>query len=139
MFGKARIASSASRHATSSVSARSTPAQPAAIRLTPDRTELAATGEDLSYILVEAMDAKGILCPLADNMVQFTVEGPAQIAAVGNGNPLSLEPFQANERKLFYGKAMLILRSIEGQRGRIQVTARANGLASGRTNLQVVP
>jgi beta-galactosidase len=112
-----------------------TAGEPAVIRLTADRTQLAATGEDLSYILVEAVDAKGTLCPLADNMIRFAVEGPARIAAVGNGNPLSLEPFQANYRKLFYGKAMLILRSVEGKSGTIRVTARADGLASGGTNL----
>ena len=78
-----------------------TAGEPAAIRLTPDRKELAATGEDLCYILVEAVDEKGTLCPLAENMVRFKVEGPAEIAGVGNGNPLSLEPFQADYRKLF--------------------------------------
>jgi hypothetical protein len=33
---------------------------------------------------------------------------------VGNGNPLSLDPFQADNRTLFYGKAMLILRAGDG-------------------------
>ena len=112
-----------------------TSGEPAVIRLTPDRKELAATGEDLCYILVEALDEKGTLCPLADNLVHFDVEGPAEIAGVGNGNPLSFEPFQANSRKLFYGKAMLILRSVEGQSGRIRVTARADGLERGHTRL----
>ena len=27
------------------------------------------------------------LCPLADNMVQFKIDGPGEIAGVGNGNP----------------------------------------------------
>jgi beta-galactosidase len=101
---------------------------PAAIRLTPDRKELAATGEDLCYILVEALDEKGTLCPLAENLIRFKIEGPAEIAGVGNGNPLSLEPFQADSRKLFYGKAMLILRTREGQAGRVLVTAESDGL-----------
>ena len=45
----------------------------------------------------------------------FKVDGPGEIVGVGNGNPLSLEPFQAGYRKLFFGKAMLIVRTIEGQ------------------------
>jgi beta-galactosidase len=102
-----------------------TAGQPAKIRLTPDRRELAATGEDLSYILVEALDENGTLCPLADNLIHFKVQGPAVIAGVGNGNPLSFEPFQADYRKLFYGKAMLIVRSEEGKSGRVQITAAA--------------
>ncbi len=90
---------------------------------------MAATGEDLCYILVEALDADGTLCPLVDNSVRFKVEGPAEIAGVGNGNPLSLEPFQSDSRKLFCGKAMLILRTMDMQAGRVRVTAESEGLA----------
>ena len=50
---------------------------------------------------MEAFDAKGNPCLLADNLVHFALKGPAEIAGVGNGNPLSLEPFQADYRKLF--------------------------------------
>jgi beta-galactosidase len=64
-------------------------------------------------------------------MVEFKVEGPAEIAGVGNGNPLSYEPFQADRRKLFYGKAMLILRTKAGQPGKILVTASSDGLKGG--------
>ncbi len=108
---------------------------PAVIRLTPDRKELAATGEDLCYILVEALDSKGTLCPLADNLVRFKVNGPAQMAGVGNGNPMSIEPFQADSRKLFFGKAMLILRTKEGQSGGVHVVAESEGLTSGETTV----
>ena len=109
---------------------------PAAIRLTPDRKELNVTGEDLCYILVEALDEKGTLCPSAENLIRFKAEGPAEIAGVGNGNPLSLEPFQANSRKLFYGKAMLILRTREGQAGQVHVTAEGDGLTAANVTLQ---
>jgi hypothetical protein len=114
----------------------STSGKPAAIRLTPDRKKLAATGEDLCYVLVEAVDEKGTLCSLAENLVRFKVDGPAEIAAVGNGNPLSLEPFQANSRKLFYGKAMLILRTMKGQAGRVHVTAESDGLRAAEIIVQ---
>jgi beta-galactosidase len=113
-----------------------TSGEPAAIRLTPDRKELAATGEDLCYILVEAVDENGTLCSLADNLIHFEVEGPAEIAAVGNGNPLSLEPFQADYRKLFYGKAMLILRTKEGQGGKVRVRAESDGLIAAEVSVK---
>ncbi len=112
-----------------------TAGQPAHIRLTPDRTRLIADGMDLSYVLVEAVDQDGTVCPLADNMVHFKIEGPAQIAGVGNGNPMSLEPFQADYRKLFYGKAMLILRTVRGVSGPIRITAASEGLAGGQAEL----
>ena len=101
---------------------------PSAVRLTPDRTELAASGEDLCYVLVEAVDKDGNPCPLADNLVRFAVDGPATIAAVGNGDQQSLEPFQADHRKLLFGKAMLIVRTDEGPGGQVRVTATSDGL-----------
>ncbi len=113
-----------------------TAGEPAAIRLTPDRTRLSATGEDLAYVLVEALDEKGTLCPLADNLIQFEIDGPAEIAGIGNGNPLSLESFQGDSHHLFYGKAMLILRTVDGRTGRIRVAAHSTGLKDGRTRLR---
>ncbi|HUT63853.1 MAG TPA: DUF4982 domain-containing protein, partial [Anaerolineae bacterium] len=117
----------------------STAGDPAQIKLTPDRTTIKADGYDLSYILVDIVDKDGTLCPLADNIINFMIEGPAEISAVGNGNPLSLEPFQANSRKLFYGKAMLILRSIEKQSGEVSITAHAEGLKMGQTRIHIEP
>jgi beta-galactosidase len=113
-----------------------TAGKPAKIRLTPDRKELKATGEDLCYILVEAMDAKDTLCPLADNLIKFKIDGPAEIAGVDNGNPLSYEPFQADYRKLFYGKAMLILKTKEGATGDIRITAESDGLTPAEVAVQ---
>jgi beta-galactosidase len=111
---------------------------PAAIRLTPDRKKVNATGEDLCYLLVEAIDQKGVLCPLADNEVDFDVTDPGEIVGVGNGNPMSVEPFQANARKLFFGKAMLIVRTVEGKTGEIQVTAKSGKLAGTTATIEVV-
>jgi len=103
---------------------------PATLRLTPDRTKLSASGDDLCYVLVEAVDADGNECPLADNLVQFKVNGPAEIAGVGNGNPMSLEANQADHRKLFFGKAMLIVRATEGEGGTLRIAATSEGLKS---------
>jgi beta-galactosidase len=102
---------------------------PATIRLTPDRTALSATGEDLSFVLVEALDAKGEPAPLADNLVQFEVEGPGEIAGIDNGDQISLVPFQSPTHQLFYGKAMLIVRTVDGRAGKIQVKAQSAGLS----------
>jgi beta-galactosidase len=112
---------------------------PTSLRLTPDRTKLAASGEDLSYLLVEAVDADGNECPLADNLVQFKVDGPADIAGVGNGNPMSLEPNQADHRKLFFGKALVIVRTTEGEGGTVRITATSDGLKSAEASLASRP
>ncbi len=112
-----------------------TAGEPAALRLTPDRNSLKASGEDLCYVLVEALDKDGILCPLAMNQVQFEVSGPATIAGVGNGDHHFPHEYVANSVPLFYGKAMLILRTDEGRGGAIRVKASGVGVKAAITTV----
>ncbi|MBN2611044.1 MAG: DUF4982 domain-containing protein [Bacteroidales bacterium] len=112
-----------------------TAGEPYTLKLTPDRNQLEATGEDLSFILVEAYDKNGNICPLADDMINFEIKGPGEIAGVGNGNPQSHEPFVATYRKLFNGKAMLIIKTIENKPGKINVEASAEGVKSAEVSL----
>lgn len=105
-----------------------TAGEPAALRLTADRASLAADGDDLSYVLVEAVDRYGNLCPLAMNDVRFQLSGPAEIAGVGNGDHHYPAEFVADHVTLFYGKAMLIVRATAGKGGGIRVTAASEGL-----------
>jgi beta-galactosidase len=86
-----------------------TAGEPYQIRLTPDRTIIHADGMDLSYLLVEAVDKDGNVCPLANNKIDISIDGPGRIAGVSNGSPQSFDPFQANYVNLFYGKAMIIV------------------------------
>ncbi len=99
-----------------------TASEPHAIRLTPDRSEINADGEDLSYVTVEVVDKDGNLCPLAENEILFEVEGAGFNAGVDNGSQTSLEPFKSDRRKAFYGKAMLIVQN-DGEKGDIKVKA----------------
>jgi beta-galactosidase len=112
-----------------------TASEPDHLKLTPDRMHIDATGDDLSYILVEVFDKNDNPCPKADNLINFAVEGPATIAAVGNGNPQSLEPFKADYRELFFGKAMLILQSKREKKGKIKIIARSDGLKRARATI----
>jgi beta-galactosidase len=104
-----------------------TTGEPARLQLTADRNRIAADGMDLSYLLIECYDALGNLHPLADDEVNIEIAGPGSIAGVGNGNPQSFAPFQAEVVNLFYGKAMVIIKSRE-QAGTIRVRVTAEGL-----------
>ena len=109
---------------------------PARVILTPDRKAIGADGEDLSFVTVRIEDKDGNFCPLADNLVNFKLEGPASVAGVDNGNAASVEPFQASYRKAFNGLALLIVRSENGKPGRIQVSASSAGLQAGQTQIE---
>jgi beta-galactosidase len=86
-----------------------------------------ADGEDLSFITVKIKDENNNFCPTAVNLITFKVEGAGEIVAVGNGNPISLESYQGNQRKAFNGLCLLIIRSTEGE-GKISITATSPGL-----------
>jgi beta-galactosidase len=113
-----------------------TAGEPAKLRLTPDRKSLKADGDDLSYVLVEAVDKNGNLCPLAMNEVKFSLAGPATIAGVGNGDHHFPAEFVTDHVTLFYGKAMLIVRASEGKGGTIRVTATSERLRADRASLR---
>jgi len=107
-----------------------TAGEPARIRLRPDRAELKADGDDLSFVLIEALDKDGNLCPLAMNEISLYLDGPALIAGVANGDHHFPAEFTTNRVSLFYGKAMLVIRTREGESGMIRVTASSPGMKS---------
>ena len=113
-----------------------TAGKPYKIKLTPDKTVLQPNGQDLSYILVEAYDKDGNLCPLASNKIDFQLSGFAHIVGVGNGNPQSFDSFQASSVQLFYGKAMLILES-GFKKGTTKVIAKSNGILKDSTEIKI--
>ena len=110
--------------------------EPHSLKLTPDRNVIASDGLDLSYVLIEALDKNGNEHPLANNTIELKIEGTGSIAGVGNGDPQSMEPFQSNQVRLFYGKAMLILKAGE-KSGNIKVTASSDGLNEDITTIKV--
>jgi beta-galactosidase len=104
-----------------------TTGQPAQIRLTPDRATIQADGFDLCYVTVEVVDEVGQLHPTADDNIYFTVKGPGKILAVGNSNPISEELYVGNQRKVYRGRALVVVKSGE-EVGEIRLTAQADGL-----------
>ena len=104
-----------------------TAGEPAQVRLTADRTTIQADGTDLSFVTVEIVDKDGNLCPNAENLVHFEVEGEAFIAGVDNGSPISMERFKDNRRKAFYGKCLVVLQN-NGKKGNITLKALSDGL-----------
>jgi beta-galactosidase len=109
---------------------------PARLRLTADRTLLQADGQDLSFVTVEALDADGRFQPDADQEVQVTINGPGVIAALGNGDGRDTATYQGDRRKLFQGRALVIVRTSR-QGGPIHLTATAPGLSAGEMEIQV--
>lgn len=107
-----------------------TTGEAAQVSLAADRTEIAADGADLSFVTVSINDVEGLMVPRTHNSVKYTLSGPGKIVAVGNGDATSHESFQATERKVFNGLALVVIRSERGAAGTLTLRAESEGLAS---------
>ena len=108
----------------------------AEIRMVADRNSIEANGQDLSYVTVEITDANGNRNPKAENEVKFEIEGPGEIIAVGNANPVSLESYQQPIRKAWQGKCLVIIKSGK-QAGNVLLTARSENLNTKTIKIEV--
>jgi beta-galactosidase len=108
--------------------------EPTTIKLSADRSTIKADGEDLSYVTVELVDAKGNKNPKAENLVKFQIEGEGTIVAVGNANPMSVESAQLPQRKAWQGRCLVIVKANK-QAGNITLKASAEGLTSAQITI----
>jgi beta-galactosidase len=113
-----------------------TAGEPARLKLEPDRNRICADGKDLSFVTVTVTDQRGLTAPRAGNRIHFDIEGPGEIVATDNGDPTSFELFQSPDRKTFNGLCLVIVRGKPGQPGRIQLTAKADGLKLGTASIK---
>jgi beta-galactosidase len=90
---------------------RETTGDPATIRLSADRNEIAADGEDIAMVRVEALDSAGRPVPTADNLIKFNISGQGSLLGVGNGDPNCHESDKQPMRSLFNGLAQLIVQA----------------------------
>ncbi|SBV97995.1 Beta-galactosidase BoGH2A [uncultured Dysgonomonas sp.] len=104
-----------------------TTGDPFSIRLTADRQTIKADGKDLSFITVEALDAEGNPVPVADNLINFTIEGDGFIAGTDNGDPTDPNSLKKPSRKLFSGKALAVVQSHK-KAGKIILKATSSNL-----------
>ena len=105
---------------------RETTGPAATIRLTADRTEINADGEDVGVIKVEGLDKDGRLVPIANNRIAFKITGNGALIGVGNGDPNCQESDKAPKRSLFNGLAQVIVQATK-EPGEIQIEAHKDG------------
>ncbi len=105
---------------------RETTGAAVAIRLTADRTEINADGEDIAVLTVEALDKEGRAVPTANNFIAFKVSGEGELIGVGNGDPNCQESDKEPKRSLFNGLSQVIVQSTK-RPGAIHIEAVKEG------------
>jgi beta-galactosidase len=112
-----------------------TAGKPHHIEVTADTTMLKADGKSLAYLTVKVVDAKGNLCPLADNEVAIKVTGAGRFKGIANGDAANIQSFVAPHMKVFGGMLTTIVTSAETP-GEVRIVAEAKGLRSAAVTLQ---
>lgn len=88
---------------------------------------LRADGRDVCQVEVSVVDRTGNFCPQSDVRIAFSVEGPARLIGVDNGNPCCLESMKGNAIPTFHGRAFAVFQS-DGTAGKCKVIVKAKGL-----------
>jgi beta-galactosidase len=102
-----------------------------------DNAEWKADGMDLQHVQIVAVDKKGRKVQTAVGEVTFSVDGPADIVGVINGDINSNEMTTGYKRSLYHGTCTAILRSKQGVQGKVTLTATAPGMKSVRVVLPI--
>ena len=111
-----------------------TAGEPHQIRLKPNRSEIRANDKDISSVEVLVTDENGVVVPDAEHMINFEVEGAGQNIGVGSSNHNSLEPYKADHRKVYNGRARIVIQS-NGEEGDIVLRATSDNLQSAEVTI----
>jgi beta-galactosidase len=109
----------------------------AKIKLSADRKEIVANGQDLSYVTVEITDKEGIPQPNAANRLHFKIEGPGTIAGVANADMKDWDRYVGDSRKAWHGRAQVVIRSTDNT-GDIKLTVSSPGLSEAELNIKAI-
>lgn len=107
----------------------------AQIKLTADRKEIVANGQDLCYVTVEITDKDGILQPNAGNRLIFKIEGAGTIAGVANADMKDTDTYVSNTRKAWHGRAQVVIKSTHSASD-IKLTVSSPGLSGAALNIK---
>lgn len=113
----------------------STAGAPATLSLSVDRARLDADRRDVAHLVVEVLDARGHIVPMADNLVEFALEGEGKLIGVDNGDPFSHEDYKADRRKAFNGKCLAIVQSTS-KAGNILLKASSGNLRASSVSIE---
>lgn len=117
-----------------------TAGKPARIVLAADTpaTPLTPAWDDVRYVTATVVDDAGTRVPTSSTQLHFSVQGPAAIVAVDNGDLTDHTPFQAVDRRVYDGNAVAIVRA-SAPSGAMTVAVSADGLAPGTVTLNTAP
>ena len=88
-----------------------TAGKPYAVKLMPQMESVKNDGADTMIVNVAIVDKRGVICPMANNLVKFDIVGDGYVRGVGNGDPNSHELDCVPERRAYCGLCQVLVTS----------------------------
>lgn len=94
---------------------------------------------DAALVMVDVVDANGLVVPYANNLITFTTTGPGMFAGTCNGDPADLTNNKVNYRPAYHGKALGVILGPDasGAGSTITVSVSSPGLTGDSINIPV--
>jgi beta-galactosidase len=107
--------------------------EPAKIQLHVEPLAQLVENPELVFVEVSILDDRRTLCSQAAVPVAYSVNGSAEILAIGSGDVATTEPFHANPRTTYQGRSLVILRRT-GE-AEISLIAESEGLSGSSVSI----
>lgn len=108
---------------------------PARLGILPENPQFAANRQGLAFVRFLVLDSSGTVLPDDVRGLRVALSGPAELVALGSGNPQWTGSLQSPATRSFRGQALAILRST-GKVGPVRITGQADGLAAASATLR---
>ena len=113
-----------------------TAGKPAKIVLSIDKPTITNDWNDVVFVTATVVDAKGVIVPTANDLIEFNAKGSGYIPAVDSADNTDHDPFQSTKRKAFNGQCIAYIKAKRGT-GKITVTAYSATLKSNVITINV--
>ncbi len=103
-----------------------------------EEESLQADGEDMAFLTVRAVDAKGRTVENASDRVTVALSGPGCVLGMDNGDSTDTDGYQVLSRRLFSGRLLVILGALNAP-GTLEAALTAPGLEGVTVRIPVRP
>ncbi|TNJ43214.1 glycoside hydrolase family 2 protein [Tamlana fucoidanivorans] len=104
-----------------------TASSPAKIKVTVDKTQLAANAYDVAHLVVQLIDKDGLPVKTTEQEIVFNIEGDVRLLGVDNGWNKSTQDFQTNKVLTHQGRCLAIVQANKSA-GNVNIKVSAEGM-----------
>jgi beta-galactosidase len=108
------------------------------LELLPDVKKLRADDRDICHLEFRVVDAQGVRVPDAAPEIKFTLDGPAKLLGIENGDLNSSATGKDGARNAYHGRGLAILQSTR-EAGKVRLTATGDGLKEASVEIESRP